>query len=230
MIRIHFPSMDTDPFSIHGSRSIFPMDPDPFFIHWSRIRIFFPSMDRESAYIFHPWIQDPDPRLNELILTTLTMQFLRILKLFVFFFWGILLGFFVKKINLLCLYDSFYQFWRYFYFILLFWELWGVRKRQCFFLWKLAARVSVFGHYCIKPFIYPSCLVRRRHQRIQGLCVMYKIYIHTSGLKLKLLVMGPTLQCSLENLKSYIKSKVIVVFYNFIDWFIFIRLGFVPKC
>ena len=132
------------------------------------------------------------------------------------FFWGILLGFFVKKINLLCLYDSFNQFWRYFYFILLFWELWGVRKRQCFFLWKLAARVSVFGHYCIKPFIYPSCLVRRRHISKQVFCVIiYRINIHTSGMKLKLLDhMDP---CTLENLKSYIKSKVI--FCNFIDRF-----------
>ena len=101
-IRIHFPSMDrgSGSISIHGSRSIFNpwiQDPDPFSIHGSRIRIYFPSMDRESAYIFHPWIQDQDPRLNELILTTLTMQFLRILKLFVFFFWGILLGFFCEK-------------------------------------------------------------------------------------------------------------------------------------
>ena len=136
--------IDPDPFSIHGYRSIFHP--------W--IQIHFPSMDPGSGSIFHPWIEDPD--LFSIHESRIRIHFssmdsgsgstfkwydidyinnaiLKDLKLFVFFFLRHFTRFFVKKINLLCLYDSFDQFWRHFYFILLFWELWGVTKRQCFF-------------------------------------------------------------------------------------------------
>ena len=229
MIRIHLPAMapgsrsifhpwihDPDPFSIHESRiriyfHLWIQDPNPFSIHESRIRIY-----------IYPWIQDPDPRENgidpfywlhkhrnyQAFKNNLSSFF----EAFYYFFW--------KNLSFLWFFWSVEIFFN--YFILFFWKIQGVTKRQIILLWILTlthtTKVPVFGHYCMKPFIliYPSCLVRRRHISKQVFCVIiYKINIHTSGMKLKLLDhMDP---CTLENLKSYIKSKVI--FCNFIDRF-----------
>ena len=155
--------MDIDLWSIMVCYLRWIQDPDPFSIHGSRIRIYFPSMDPESGCIFHPWIEDPDlfsihesririhfssmdsgsgstfkwydiDYINNAILKDFKTYCLLFLKHFT--------RFFVKKINLLFLNDSFDQFWRYFYFILLFWELWGVTKRQCVFLWMLTLTLT----------------------------------------------------------------------------------------
>ena len=125
---------DPDPFSIHGYRSIFHPwieDPDLFSIHESRIRIHFSSMDSGSGSTFKWYDID---YINNAILKDFKTYCLLFLKHFT--------RFFVKKINLLFLNDSFDQFWRYFYFILLFWELWGVTKRQCVFLWMLTLTLT----------------------------------------------------------------------------------------
>ena len=196
MIRIHLPAMapgsrsifhpwihDPDPFSIHESRiriffHLWIQDPDPFSIHGSRIQIHFPSMNRGSGSIFiHGFRIRIRVKMklilfinyiNTAIIKHLKTICLLFLRHFTIFFW--------KNLSFLWFFWSVEIF--FIYFILFFWKIQGVTKRQIILLWILTlthtAKVPVFGHYCMKPFIliYPSCLVRRRHISKQVFCVI----------------------------------------------------------